>query len=136
VVPALSLAALVEDDASRAVTLVEELVSFETTDNPLYPDVARACIKHARPDLAERMIRTDRRASTRARHVGTTVRAILAEARGKRGEASALYTEAAEGWLQYPFVLERGLCLLGAGRITEAEEILRSLGAESLVAAA
>jgi tetratricopeptide (TPR) repeat protein len=136
VVPALSLAALVEDDASRFVTLVEELVSFETTDNPLYPDVARACIKQGRPDLAERMIRTDRRASTRGRHVSTTVNAILAEARGERAEAAALYGEAAERWREYPFVLERALCLIGAGRPAEGEEILRSLGAESLLVAA
>ena len=136
VVPALSLAALVEDDAPKVAELVEELLGFETTDNPLYPDVARVCARHERLDIAERMMRTDSRASTRARHVGATVKAILAEARGERDEAIRLYNEAAERWVEYPFALERGLCLLAAGRVDEASRILHSLGAESLLAAA
>jgi class 3 adenylate cyclase/tetratricopeptide (TPR) repeat protein len=135
-VPALSVAVLVEENGSTAAALVEELLTFKTIDNPLYPDVARACVRHARADLAERIIRSDERASTRARHVGATVKAILAEARGERDEATRLYTEAAERWQEYPFVLERGLCLLGAGRVDEAAQILRSLGAEAPLAAA
>jgi hypothetical protein len=42
----------------------------------------------------------------------------------------------AERWLEYPFALKRGLCLLAAGRVDEASRILHSLGAESLLAAA
>jgi hypothetical protein len=135
-VPALSVAALVEDDAPTALALVEELIAIEAIDNPLYPDVARACVRLGRPDLAERMIRTDERASTRARHVGATVKAVLAEARGERERATRLYAEAAERWREYPFPLERGLCLLAAGQVDEAAHILRSLGAEALLAAA
>jgi uncharacterized protein HemY len=64
------------------------------------------------------------------------VKAVLAEARGERERATRLYAEAAERWREYPFPLERGLCLLAAGQVDEAAHILRSLGAEALLAAA
>lgn len=42
-------------------------------------------------------------------------------------------------WTEYPFVLERALCLLGLARATgeaahaaEAQELFRSLGADAL----
>ena len=45
----------------------------------------RGHVTQTRPyiDLAERIIRTDRRASTRGRHVSTTVNAILADDKAK-----------------------------------------------------
>jgi len=134
--PALSLAALVASDRQNALALLEELLAVEAPENPLYPDSARVCVRFGALDLAERMIRGDERAAPRARHVGATISAILAEARGERDEAALLYAEAAERWQEHSFVLERGLCLLGAGRGEEAAPLLRSLGAESLLAAA
>jgi class 3 adenylate cyclase len=137
--PTLSLAALVEPEAETAIAFVEEMLAVDAPQNPLYPDSARVCVRHGAFDLAERMIRTDERAAPRARHVGATVRAILAEARGEREEAASLYRDAVLRWTEYPFVLERALCLLGLARATgepapaaEAEDIFRSLGADAL----
>ena len=134
--PALSLAALVEPDAAVAIGLIEDMLAVDAPENPLYPDSARVCVRHGSLELAERMIRSDERAAPRTRHVGATVAAIVAEARGEHDEAVRLYEEAAERWQEYPFALERGLCLLGAGQLEEAAAILRSLGAEALMAAA
>jgi len=138
VVPALSLAALVEPDAGTTLALIEELLAVDAPGT-LYPDSARVCVRHGALDLAERMIRTDERAAPRARHVGATVRAILAEARGEHDEAASLYRDAVRRWTEYPFALERALCLLGLARATgepdpaaEAQQIFRSLGAEAL----
>jgi hypothetical protein len=139
VLPAVSLAALVEPDAATALALIEEMLAVEAPENPIYPDSARVCVRHGALDLAERMIRTDERAAPRARHVGATVGAIVAEARGEREEAVSLYRDAVQRCTEYPFVLERALCLLGLARVTrepdptvEALSLLRSLGAEAL----
>jgi class 3 adenylate cyclase len=141
--PTLSLAALVEPAAEAALALIEEMLEVDAPENPLYPDSARVCVRHGALELAERMIRSDERATPRALHVGTTTQAILAEARGDREEAARLYAEAVRRWTEYPFVLERGLCLLGLGRATvdpapveEARTLFRSLGAEALESAA
>ncbi|MEX2211578.1 MAG: AAA family ATPase [Gaiellaceae bacterium] len=131
--PAFSLAALVEPNPATALALIEEMLAVGL---PGYPDAARVCVRHGALELAERMIPTDPHATPRDHHVGATVRAILAEAKGEREEAVRLYAEAAERWRTYPFALERGLCLLGAGQVEEATTILRSLGAEALLAAA
>jgi class 3 adenylate cyclase/tetratricopeptide (TPR) repeat protein len=138
--PAMSLGALVKGDDAAAVALVEESVRGYAL--ALYPDSARVCVRHGAFNAAERLIRVDG-ASTRDRHVGLTIRAIVAEARGERGEAGRLYAEAARRWEEYGFVLERGLCLLGVAQATgderaaaEARAIFRSLGAEALAAEA
>jgi class 3 adenylate cyclase len=143
ILPALTLALLVEPGPDGVRALVEEMLQVESPDNPLYPDVARVCVRHGALDLAERMIRTDERAARRTRHVGVTVQAILAEARDDREEAAHLYADAVRRWTEYPFALERGLCLLGLSRATgdpapseEARELFRSLGAEALESAA
>jgi class 3 adenylate cyclase/tetratricopeptide (TPR) repeat protein len=141
--PALALAALVEPRPDAALALVAEMLAVDAPENPLYPDSARVCLRHGAPELAQRMIRADERAAPRARHVGATVRAILAERAAEDEEAARLYVEAAELWQRYPFVLERAQCLLGAARcrlafgdeggvreqIEEARALFRSLGA-------
>jgi tetratricopeptide (TPR) repeat protein len=139
VLPALSLAALVERNGRAAVALIEE---SQATLGTLYPDSARVCVRHGAIDAAERLIRTGG-GTARDKHVGATIRAIVAEARGEGEEAGRLYAEAAQGWEEYGFVLERGLCLLGvaqatgdAGAADEARAIFRSLGAEALAAEA
>jgi hypothetical protein len=114
------------------------MLAVDAPDNPLHPDSARVCVSHGALDLVERMIRTDERAAPRTRYVGATVRAILAEARDER-EAARLYAAAVRCWTEYPYVLERGLCLLGVARTyddaaaaAEAAAIFRSLGADEL----
>jgi class 3 adenylate cyclase len=146
VLPALSLAALVEHRPDVALALVTEMLAVDAPENPLYPDSARVCVRHGSGELARRMIRTDERAAPRARHVAATVRAILAEHAGDDEQAARLYGEAAELWRRYPFVLERAQCLLGAARcllargrdggvrerVEEAQRLFRSLGAGPL----
>ncbi|MBD0330772.1 MAG: AAA family ATPase [Thermoleophilia bacterium] len=139
--PTLSLAALVEPDRDAAVALAEELLG--RSGEPTHPDVARVCVRHGALDVAERMITGDERAAPRIRHVGVSVRAILAEARGERAEAVRLYREAAERWTVYPFVLERAQCLLGLARSGDdaaaaeaARALFRSLRATPLEAQA
>jgi tetratricopeptide (TPR) repeat protein len=143
ILPALTLAVLVDPGADGVRELVEEMLEVEAPDNPLYPDSARVVVRHGAFDLAERMVRTDERAAPRTRHVGVTVQAILAEARGDSDEAARHYAEAVRRWTEYPFVLEHGLCLLGLSQATgdpalaeEARAIFRSLGAEALESAA
>jgi hypothetical protein len=135
-VPALSLAALVEQDPNAAVALVEESL---LVDDPLYPDVARVCIENGALDVVERMAEPRYRSMTRTHHIAASVRAMLAEARGETDEAGRLYAEAARRWTEHPYVLERGLALLGVARATggaeaarEAGEIFRSVGAHAL----
>jgi tetratricopeptide (TPR) repeat protein len=132
--PVFSLAALVEPDAGKALALLEELLTIGTF--PTYPDCGRVCVRHGAFALAERLTEQPAEAPPRAHHVAATIRAIVAEARGEREQAVRLYSEAAARWQAYPFVLERGLCLLGARRFDEAAPLLRSLGAEALLAAA
>jgi hypothetical protein len=68
---------------------------------------------------------------------------MVDEERGDREAAARGYAEAARRWLEYPFVLERGLALLGVARTTddasaglEAAAIFRSLGANDLASEA
>jgi class 3 adenylate cyclase len=143
VLPTLSLAALVEPERDAALALIAEMLDVDAPDNPLYPDTARVCVRHGALELAARMIRTDQRAAPRARHVGATVQAILAEARDDREQAARLYADAARRWTEYPFALERGLCLLGLSQASgdpapaeEARAVFRALGAEALESAA
>jgi class 3 adenylate cyclase/tetratricopeptide (TPR) repeat protein len=135
--PALSLAALVEQDAGVARALLEELVTSSTY--LFYPDVARACVRHGAEDVAERIATPIESPVARTRNVALTTRAVLAEVRGERDEAVGLYADAARRWEEYSFTLERALCLLGAARnggdaamADEARSILRSLGADAL----
>ena len=137
VLPALSLAALVEADRETAIALLEEMLAVD--EEQLYPDAGRVCVRHGALELAERMIRSDDRAAPRTRHIGVAISAMLAESRGEHERAGELYAEAARRWQAYPFVLERALALLGIARTTgdadsarEAAELFRSLGAAPL----
>jgi hypothetical protein len=136
VVPALSLAMLVEPDPERIRAHGEELLR---SDYILDPDAARACVRAGAVDLAERMAKLDERASPRTRHAAVAVRAMVDEAKGDQDAAARGYAEAARRWLDYPFVLGRGFALLGVTRTTgdasagrEAAAIFRSLGASTL----
>jgi len=135
-VPALSLAVLLEENPETATALVEEALAV---DDALYPDVARVCIRNGAYEVAQRMVDVDPLSLTRTHHIAATARAMLAEANGERDKAGRLYAEAVRRWTEYPFALERGLCLLGVARATgvaasarEAAAIFRSLGAHAL----
>jgi hypothetical protein len=136
VVPAISVAVLVESDPARIRSLSEEVVGIDFISDP---ELARACIDVGALDVAELMTRIDERASPRTRHAVVNVRAMLAEARGEQVAAGRLYAEAAQRWLDHPAKLERGRCLIGVARTTgndaaaaEASAIFRSLGAHDL----
>jgi tetratricopeptide (TPR) repeat protein len=140
VVPGLSLAMIVEDDPARVRALGEELLPVDFITDP---ETVRACIRVGALDIAERLTDVPERASPRTRHAAVAARAQLAEARGNREAAGRGYAEAAALWLDYPFVLERALALVGVARTTgddasalEATELLRSLGAHGLASEA
>jgi len=134
------VAALTEADSRNVVALVEEALA---TGYALYPDTARICVQNGELAVAQRMAAVDSLAPARMRHIAATVQAMLAQARGEGEEAGRLYAEAARRWIEHPFVLERGLALLGVARTTgdesagrEATAIFRSLGANDLASEA
>ena len=105
---------------STAVRLIEEIEEV-TRDRPVFrarhlPEALRVCVAADAIPLAERLLESSGHAAARHRHSVLAGRAVLAEARGKREEASALHAEAAERWADYGFALERGQAALGAGR--------------------
>lgn len=71
---------------------------------------------------------------------------MLAETAGHPEQAAGLFDEAADGWLAYGQVLERGRALLGAGRcrghlgsrpaLRDAHAVFTRLGAHPLAAEA
>jgi class 3 adenylate cyclase len=139
-VPAVTLAALVEPDPVRVRALAEEIASIDFMTDP---SLARTCIGAGALDLAERMAVPVPHAAPRTRYAALNVQALVAEARGELEEAGRLYVEAAERWLDYPAALERGFCLIGVARTTgddaaagEASAIFRSLGANALASEA
>jgi hypothetical protein len=100
-------------------------------------------------DLAERMLEDlDAFPLPRHRHGLSHARAIVAEARGRPGEALTPYVEAAEGWAAFGLPYERALSLFGAARcfaatghaeeatrrLGEAREVFTDLGARPLLA--
>ena len=135
-VPALSVAALRRRIRRRRWHSSKRLLRRAT---PSYPDTARVCVQNGELEVAQRIADVDSLAPVRIEHIAATAQAMLAEARGEREEAGRLYAEAVRRWTEHPFVLERGLCLLGWARATgddaatrEAGEIFRSLGARAL----
>jgi class 3 adenylate cyclase/tetratricopeptide (TPR) repeat protein len=122
-VPAVAVVSLIEHtrgNRSSAVRLIEEIEEV-TRDRPVFrarhlPETLRVCVAAGAIPLAERLLESSGHAAARHRHSVLAGRAVLAEARGKREEASALHAEAAERWADYGFLLERGQAALGAGR--------------------
>src|SRR5262249_16387685 len=126
-VPAVAVASLIEHargNRSTAVRRIEELDEV-SRDRPVFrarhlPEALRVCVASGAIPLGESLLATSGHAAARHRHSVLTGRAILAEARGRREEASALYAEAAERWAEYGYALERGQAALGAGRCLAA----------------
>jgi tetratricopeptide (TPR) repeat protein len=147
-VPGLTIAALVaaaEGDEQRAlgyVTELEGLTRFSVwrSYGLLWP--ARIAVAGGRLELAEAFLDGAGSASVWERCTQLAGVALLAEARGGRDEASALYRESAERWLAFGSIVEQAYALLGAGRCGDAkaaregEAIFERLGASPVLAMA
>lgn len=153
--PALVTASLWElaaRNTARAGQLAHEFVEV-AGDAPVYicwqmMDTARVFVSAGETEAIAAIIDRVRPGLTRDRFSVVAARAIVAEARGNLEEALGLFLEAARNWESYPFPLEQGhalfgagRCLIGLGRADEASEhlekaraIFGSLGALPLVA--
>jgi hypothetical protein len=153
-IPALSVAATIElarPDHGAAIRLIEELLEL-TADRPPWfrtqhlPDIVRVCVAAGALKLAEELVGDTEAHATRHVLGLLTARATIAEARGKTDDASALFAQAARGWLSFGSAPERAMALLGEGRclfraghrnaparLRDARAALSSLGAQTLV---
>ena len=152
-VPAVAVVSLIEHARGNrltAVRLIEELEEV-TRDRAVFrarhlPEALRVCVAAGALPLAETLVATSGHTAARHRHSALTGRGVLAEARGRLEEASAIYGAAAERWADYGHVLERGQAALGGGRclaalgrhdeaaaqLDEARSAFDTLGAEPL----
>ena len=151
--PALAAAAAVaaaRAESTAAAALAEEFE--QRSDNVLsvlgyLPEVVRVCGRMGGLAVLERLVGGTRGLDARLDRFGSSVCAILAEARAEHDVAEALYARAEQGWLEYGCVVERAHALLGLGRcrlalerpdeavqpLRDAREIFTSLGAQALV---
>jgi len=122
-VPAVAVVSLIERDRGNpatAVRLIEELEEI-TRNRAVFrsrhlPEVLRVSVTAGAIPLAERLLEGSEHRAARHQHSVLAGRAVLAEARGRLDEASALYAQAAEDFARYGFALEHGHAALGAGR--------------------
>ncbi|MDH4102994.1 MAG: AAA family ATPase [Thermoleophilia bacterium] len=148
-VPGLATAALVAAALGNDARALQHVVELEalTRGHPTWRDYclvwpARVAIAAGEPELVEAFLDDKEYDAAWSRCARLTARAMLAEARGERGEASALFREAAGRWDEYGSVVERGYALLGIGRCGDAkasregEVIFANLGASPVVARA
>jgi tetratricopeptide (TPR) repeat protein len=153
--PALAVAAMIEQakgNGTAAVELVEEYsgaAPSATLEGGTFDhEAVRLCAATGSLGIAERLLEGRSATLTRHRHGLLTGRAILAEVRGELDEAVRLFADAAQGWGEYGFVLERAQALLGLGRsrlalgaadatspLTDAREVFARLRARPLAAA-
>jgi len=148
-VPGLTTAALVASAQGNYRTALQHVVELEEVTREtsgwrsyclVWP--ARIATAAGELQLAESFLHGTEDESTWNVCARLTARAMLAEARGERDEAAALFREAAERWDEYGSVVERAYALLGLGRCGDAkalrdgEAIFASLGASPVVAQA
>ena len=126
--------------------LVRELDAL-TRGSPIWRDFclvwpARIAIAAGEPELAAAFLDAPENDAEWSRCARLTASAMLAEARGDRDEASALYREVAERWDAYGSVVERAYALLGLGRcgdpkaLVDGQAIFSVLGASPVLAKA
>jgi len=108
-------------------------------------DLARICASADALGVVERLLERVVPNARREHNAVLTANAVLAEAAGGFNEAAQRYSDAAEAWRRFPFPLEEGLALLGAGRclvalgeganqeLRGARELLLGLGARPSV---
>ena len=135
--PALAKGALVYalgDKLDEALRLVREF-DLATRGSPIprvqeVPTALGVCAAAGALDLGEELIAGSRDAtpSRGSRLALMTGEAILAEARGSRGDAARLYREAARGWSEWGSVVQQAYALLGLGRCGD-EDAAREAGA-------
>ncbi len=122
--PALTVGAMIEyarGHLRTAIDLIEEFVDA-TQDAPNYrlhflPNALGVLLATGQLDAAETFVPEPLYPlSVRHQHCLASVRAILAEAHGDRVEAAELWRDAADRWLAYGSMLERGHSLFGLGR--------------------
>ena len=148
-VPGLAAAAVAEAarrDDPASLLLVRELDAL-TRGSPIWRDFclvwpARIAIAAGEPELAAAFLDAPENDAEWSRCARLTASAMLAEARGDRDEASALYREVAERWDAYGSVVERAYALLGLGRcgdpkaLVDGQAIFSVLGASPVLAKA
>jgi class 3 adenylate cyclase/tetratricopeptide (TPR) repeat protein len=154
-VPTLMAAALWERTASnreRALGLVNEFVEV-SRGLPVYlcwmtTDATRIYVENGDLAAATRMVESTRPTLTRELNEVEAAKAIIAEAEGRTEDALRMYLDAAARWSRFPFPLEEGYALAGAGRceselgreegarghFERARSIFGSLGALTLIA--
>ena len=152
--PALSAGAMIEYDRGHhqtAIDLVHEFVEA-TEDASNYrlhflPNALGVLLATGHLEAAERFVPEPRYPlSVRHRHCMASIQAILAEARGEYEEGATLWADAAERWLAYGSMLERGHSLFGLGRclmhvdpaegrarLADARAVFAELGAVTLL---
>jgi len=147
--PGLSMAALVASaagDVQSAVGYLEEL-ELETRQQSAWRSYCRVeplrvAVALMRIDLGEAFLGEAPANAGWDACAYPTARAMLAEARGDRGQAGDSYRHAAALWGEYGSLLERGYALLGLGRCGDAEAareahvIFSALGARPVLAQA
>ena len=148
-------AALWERTASnreRALALVNEFVEV-SRGLPVYvcwmiTNATRIYVEDGDLAAATRLVEGARPSLTRELNAVVAAKAIIAEAEGRTDDASTLYLDAADRWSRFPFPLEEGYALAGAGRclralgrdeearghFERARSIFGSLGALPLIA--
>jgi len=155
-VPALAIAALIEQERGHRSEALELVGQFDaatrerTQDRTdLLPEVLRVCAASRAVEAAERLLEVAPESSTRAQHALVTARATLAEIHAEPDEASRLYAEAAERWVEFGNAVEHAYALLGFARcdlamgkaggdvevaLAQARGIFERLGARPLIA--
>jgi tetratricopeptide (TPR) repeat protein len=154
-VPTLTAAALWERTASnseRALGLVNEFVEV-SRGPPVYvcwmiTNATRIYVENGDLAAANRLIESSRPTLKRELNAVAAANAIIAEAESRLDDALGLYLDAGDRWSRFPFPLEQGYALAGAGRclralgreeearshLEQARSIFGSLGALPLVA--
>jgi len=149
-VPGLTMAALVASARGDDRTALEHVTELEERTREtsgwrsyclVWP--ARMATAAGELQLAEAFLEGTEDASAWNTCARLSARAMLAEARGERDDASALFRDAAERWDEYGSVVEQAYALLGLGRCSgdakasrEGEAIFARLGASPVVARA
>jgi hypothetical protein len=127
--PALSQAAFVyaiAGELAAAIPLTEEF-EILTRDSPHrraggLAQLVAVCVAAGELALAERLLDTSRPVAGQGNlTAATTGRAMVAEARGEVGHATALYRDAVDGWRRWGSVVGLGYSLLGLGRCGDAD---------------
>jgi hypothetical protein len=115
---ALLAAAEGRNDDARDALLEVERITAATGAGPVSgaPELIRTASLAGDADLARRLLEANLDNAGRSANIVVSGRAVIAEAEGRFEEALAAYRDAADRWLAYGSVPERGFALVGQGR--------------------